>query len=156
MQGKPPVFCIDLFTDANETFFQGKLVRKLCDLFPVIKNVINYAVLSKHQIALEDLPSWDSEDGRECARYRAVLSRDFITWGAGDVHTIESLMPEQRGELMDTEDADSEPVDETPYMDVSVDQKTTIEDNLVCVPNLESRLSANPMSMNRVVLLKKP
>lgn len=147
MQGELRVFCTTFFSDTNETFFQGKLVRRLCDLFPVIKNVINYAVLSKHQIVLGDLPSWDSEDGRGCARYRAVLSRDFIAWGAGDVHTIESLMPEQqRGELMDTEDADSEPADETPYMDVSVDQKTTIEDNLVCVPDLNLRLFANPIS----------
>ena len=120
--------------------FQGKLVRRLCDMSSHIKNVISYAVLSMHQIELGDLPSWDFEDGRECARYRAVLSRDFLTWGEGDVHTIESLTPQQSSELMDTEDADSEPVDETPYMDVSVEQKTTSAGNLVRVPKLVLRL----------------
>lgn len=69
-------------------------MKRLCEVFPVAKGVINNIVLSRHQIELKDLPSWYDSPGRVV--YKAALSRDYITSGAGDVHTLESLMPEQK------------------------------------------------------------
>jgi len=73
-------------------------VKRLCEAFPTAKIAINRVVLSKHQIELKDLPSWD--DGPDHDLFRVALSRDYITSGAGDVHTPESLMPEQKAEAM--------------------------------------------------------
>jgi hypothetical protein len=91
---------------------------------------INRIILSKHQIELERLPSWD--DDPDHAAYRAALSRDYIASGAGDVHTPESLMPEQKTEAMIV---DSDPdlalaSDEIPPAVGSLD---AMSDNLVCV-----------------------
>ena len=51
-------------------------------------------VLLKYHISLEDVPSW--EDGPACHAYVAPLSRDFIRYGVGTVHSLGSLLPEQR------------------------------------------------------------
>ena len=48
----------------------------------------------KYHISLEDVPSW--EDGPACHAFVAPLSRDFIRYGVGTVHSLESLVPEQR------------------------------------------------------------
>lgn len=63
--------------------------------------MISRRVLSKYHISLEDVPSW--EDGPACHAYVAPLSRDFIRYGVGTVHSLESLLPEQRTkEFMET------------------------------------------------------
>jgi hypothetical protein len=49
-------------------------------------------VLEKYQIRLEDVPSW--EDGLASRTYVAKLSRDFLRFGVGEVHSKESLLPE--------------------------------------------------------------
>lgn len=108
-------------------------MKRLCDTFPSSKTVINKAVLSKHQIELEDLPSWD--DGRECAVYKAALSRDYITSGAGDVHTPESLMLEQKLEAMVVDDLASTS-DKIPPATSSSQVAFENEERLVCVYNL--------------------
>jgi hypothetical protein len=71
-------------------------VRRPCDTitFLNIKNIINNVVLSKYEVELADIPSW--EDQVDCGPYRAPLSWDFIAWRAGEVHTPESLTLEQQ------------------------------------------------------------
>lgn len=49
-------------------------------------------VLEKYQIRVEDVPSW--EDGLASRTYVAKLSRDFLRFGVGEVHSKESLLPE--------------------------------------------------------------
>jgi len=73
---------------------QGKLLKKLYDSYPSLKNVIPDSVLSKHQINVEDVPSW--EYGSENVPYAADLCRDFFRVGVGQVHSLDSLMPEDR------------------------------------------------------------
>jgi hypothetical protein len=103
-------------------------VRRLCDNFPNIKNVINNAVLSKYQVEMADIPSW--EDGVDCGPYRAALSRDFIAWGAGEVHTPESLTPEQQNS--ESIDLDNDRLDlASNETAVSTDNNVDKEDNLV-------------------------
>ena len=60
-------------------------------------------VLEKYQIRVEDVPSW--EDGLASRTYVAKLSRDFLRFGVGEVHSKESLLPEAEG---DKDDVDPE------------------------------------------------
>jgi hypothetical protein len=111
-------------------------VKRLCDAFPGAKNAINRVVLSKHQIELEDLPPWD--DGTDHTGYRAALSRDYITSGAGDVHTPESLTPEQKSDAMDMDGNPglaSTPDNNSPATN-SLDEISNNEQSLVCIHNL--------------------
>ena len=103
-------------------------MRRLCDTFPNIKSVINNAVLSKYQVELADIPSW--EDGVDCGSYRAALSRDFIAWGAGEVHTPESLTSEQQNS--ESIDLDNDRLDLALNEEaVSTDNNVDKENNLV-------------------------
>ncbi len=106
-------------------------MRRLCDTFPNIKNVINNGVLSKYQVEMADIPSW--EDDMDCGPYRAALSRDFIAWGAGEVHTPESLMPEQQNsESVDLENDRPSRLDlASNERAVSTDKNVETEDDLV-------------------------
>ena len=108
-------------------------MKRLCETFPSSKNVIRKVVLSRHQIELEDLPSWD--DGRECFVYKAALSRDYMTSGAGDVHTPESLMLEQKPEATIIDDLASAS-DNIPPATSSPVVASEHEERLVCVHKL--------------------
>jgi hypothetical protein len=68
-------------------------LKRIYDSYPSLKDLISRRVLEYH-ISLEDVPSW--EDGPACHAYVAPLSRDFIRYGVGTVHSLESLLPEQR------------------------------------------------------------
>ena len=75
-------------------------MKRIYDCYPSLKDIISTRVL-KYHISLEDVPSW--EDGPACHTYVAPLSRDFIRYGVGTVHSLESLLPEQRTkEFMET------------------------------------------------------
>ena len=69
-------------------------MKRIYDCYPSLKDIIIGRVLLKYHISLEDVPSW--EDGPACHAYVAPLSRDFIRYGVGTVHSLESLLPEQR------------------------------------------------------------
>ncbi|KAJ3507525.1 hypothetical protein NLJ89_g6256 [Agrocybe chaxingu] len=98
-----------LFEDAAakcvEIACKGKLLKKLYQAHPAVKNVITDVVLQKHQINMEDLPSWE-EDPEGCYAYTAKLSKDFMRFGVGEVHTTESLSPEIKEAHSDTEKGD--------------------------------------------------
>lgn len=56
-------------------YLQGKLLRKLYDGFPGILDNLADTVVEKHQLTVEDLPSW--EEGGSCRRYEAKLCREL-------------------------------------------------------------------------------
>lgn len=68
-------------------------MKRIYDCYPSLKDLISRRVLLKYHISLEDVPSW--EDGPACHAYVAPLCRDFIRYGVGTVHSLESLLPEQ-------------------------------------------------------------
>ena len=68
-------------------------MKRIYDCYPSLKDMIIRRVLLKYHISLEDVPSW--EDGPACHAYVAPLCRDFIRYGVGTVHSLESLLPEQ-------------------------------------------------------------
>ena len=81
-------------------------MKRIYDYHPSLKDIIIRRVL-KYHISLEDVPSW--EDGPACHAYVAPLSRDFIRYGVGTVHSLDSLLPEQRTkEFMETAKDDVE------------------------------------------------
>ncbi|KAF8158160.1 hypothetical protein B0H34DRAFT_443560 [Crassisporium funariophilum] len=106
---------------------KGKFMKKLYDGFPVLKNMISRLVLQKYQISVQDVPSW--EDGPDASAYVAKLCRDFLRYGVGEVHSMESMMPEQNKEVMDLEKEDiqnagSTSIDVTPlYEDLQEDDE---------------------------------
>ncbi|EEB92532.1 hypothetical protein MPER_08943, partial [Moniliophthora perniciosa FA553] len=53
---------------------KGKTLKKLCDSYPSVHEVIARTVLDVHQIDLYDLPQADDTDA--CPRFRAKLCRD--------------------------------------------------------------------------------
>lgn len=81
-------------------------MKRIYECYPSLKDIISRRV-HKYHISLEDVPSW--EDGPTCHAYVAPLSRDFIRYGVGTVHSLESLLPEQRTkEFMETAKDDVE------------------------------------------------
>ncbi|KAF8195571.1 hypothetical protein BJ912DRAFT_1021259 [Pholiota molesta] len=71
---------------------KGKLLKTLAEGFPHLKHTVARLTLQKYQISIEDVPSW--EDGADNEAYGAKLCRDFLRFGVGEVHTLESLLPE--------------------------------------------------------------
>lgn len=69
-------------------------MKRIYDRYPSLKALISRRVLLKYDISLEDIPSW--EDGPACHAYVAPLCRDFTRYGVGAVHSLQSLLPEQR------------------------------------------------------------
>ncbi|KAF8967162.1 hypothetical protein BDZ97DRAFT_570221 [Flammula alnicola] len=85
---------------------KGKLLKSLNEGFPHLRHTITKLALQKYQLDLEDVPSW--EDGSDCQSYIAKLCRDFLRYGVGEVHAIESLLPEQpKKETANLEHAES-------------------------------------------------
>jgi hypothetical protein len=54
---------------------QGKMLRKLYESFPGVHDVIVSSVLTRFQIDVDSLPSW--EDTGSAGSYRAPLCRDY-------------------------------------------------------------------------------
>ncbi|KDR82830.1 hypothetical protein GALMADRAFT_220831 [Galerina marginata CBS 339.88] len=82
----------DVAVKCLEIACKGKLLKRLLEAFPPLKTTLTYLILQKYQINLEDLPSWEA--GMEHPPYVAKLCRDFLRYGVGEVHTLESLVPE--------------------------------------------------------------
>ncbi|CAA7261575.1 unnamed protein product [Cyclocybe aegerita] len=95
----------DVAAKCVEIACKGKLLKKLYHAHPAVKDVISDVVLQKHQINVEDLPSWE-EDHEGCYAYAAKLSKDFMRFGVGEVHTTESLSMEIKEVHPDTEKGD--------------------------------------------------
>lgn len=55
---------------------KGKMLKKLHDGYPTVRQAIVRAVLTKHRINLEDLPP--AEDITACTRYRPKLCRSYF------------------------------------------------------------------------------
>jgi len=83
----------EVATKCVEIACKGKLLKKLYESFPIVKNVITNLVLSTYQVKVEDFLSSDSDS--ETPSYMATLCRDFVRFSLGEVHSLESLMPEQ-------------------------------------------------------------
>lgn len=64
-------------------------------------------IVEKYQLQLEDLPSWE-EDEVACQRYEAKLSRDFMRFGIGEVHSVESLVPDESDDDVKSERDDDD------------------------------------------------
>ncbi|KAF4617157.1 hypothetical protein D9613_005940 [Agrocybe pediades] len=71
---------------------KGKLLKRLLEAYPRLKDRIGHIILQRYQIQMEDLPSWEDTACRPS--YTATLCRDFLRYGMGEVHTLESLEPE--------------------------------------------------------------
>ena len=67
-------------------------MKSLTEGFPHLKQMIAKLTLDKYQLAVEDLPCWEHE--LNSPTYSARLCRDFMRHGVGEVHTKESLQPE--------------------------------------------------------------
>lgn len=99
---------------------KGRLLKRIYESYPTLKALVSRLVLRKYHISLEDVPSW--EDG-SCHAYVAPLCRDFMRYGVGPVHSLESLLPEECAkESMDTtkgkvQDADSDGMESPLYED---------------------------------------
>ena len=103
-------------------------------------DIISRRVLLKYHISLGDVPSW--EDGAACHAFVAPLCRDFIRYGAGTVHSLESLLPEQRPkEFMDTAKdevkfSDSDALESPPYENSEDYEESSISElvrvNVLC------------------------
>ena len=109
---------------------QGRLLKRIYDYYPSLKDIISARVL-KYQISLEDVPSW--EDGPACHAYVAPLSRDFIRYGVGTVHSSESLLPEQRKEFMeaakdDVQFSESDGLESPPCEDLEDFEESSISE----------------------------
>ena len=110
-------------------------MKRIYDYYPSLKDLISRRVL-KYHISLEDVPSW--EDGPACHAYVAPLSRDFIRYGVGTVHSLESLLPERRTKEFreaakdDVEFSESEGL-ESPPCEVSEDFEESSISELVRV-----------------------
>ncbi|KAF9483532.1 hypothetical protein BDN70DRAFT_873849 [Pholiota conissans] len=72
---------------------KGKLLKIMAEGFPHLKQCLTQLVLQKYQIKIDEVPSWEDE-GSDCEAYVAKLCRDFLRFGVGEVHTLESLQPE--------------------------------------------------------------
>lgn len=55
---------------------KGKLLKRLVEDFPGLKNKIASVVLENYSLGLEDLPSYEDEEA--CAHYHARLCRDHV------------------------------------------------------------------------------
>jgi hypothetical protein len=106
-------------------------LKRIYDCYPSLKDIISRRVLLKYHISLEDVPSW--EDGHIHA-YVAPLSRDFIRHGAETVHSLESLLPEQRTkEFMETAKdevniSESDALESPPYEDSEDYEESSISE----------------------------
>lgn len=72
-------------SDHSDPSAQGKLLKKLFENFPSTHNAVMRQVLERHQLRIEDVPSWE-EDPDAAANYVATLSRDFMRCGLGQNH----------------------------------------------------------------------
>jgi len=75
-------------------------------------------VLRKYHISLEAVPSW--EDGSACHAYVAPLCQDFMRYGVGTVHSLESLLSVKESTEMakdEVQRAESDGLDSPPYAD---------------------------------------
>lgn len=55
---------------------KGKMLKRLVEDFPMLKNTITKVVLERYQLNLEDLPRWE-EDEEACKAFSARLCRDY-------------------------------------------------------------------------------
>ncbi|RDB17847.1 hypothetical protein Hypma_000771 [Hypsizygus marmoreus] len=74
-----------------EVACKGKLLKKLCDGYISVRNVIATTILKKYQLALEDLPTRGNEDA--CRVFEAKLCRDFMKFGLFEPKGKESEVP---------------------------------------------------------------
>ncbi|KAH6912697.1 hypothetical protein BKA70DRAFT_1559177 [Coprinopsis sp. MPI-PUGE-AT-0042] len=64
---------------------KGKLLNRLLDGFPTVRDVIFDEVLERHQIRLEDVPLWEDRDS---STFTALLSRDYARLGPVNIHAL--------------------------------------------------------------------
>lgn len=94
-------------------------MNRLQKAFPSLLKTITDTVIQKYHIEVEDLPCWEEQPERQI--YVAKLCRDFLRFGLGEVHTLESMRPDAKptqevrkgvgaeaalAETLDEEDAD--------------------------------------------------
>ncbi|KAL0961156.1 hypothetical protein HGRIS_006128 [Hohenbuehelia grisea] len=60
---------------------KAKMLKKMYDRYDYLRETIERVVVEKHQIHVDDLPSWEDDD--ICRRYQAKLSRDFSLLRSG-------------------------------------------------------------------------
>jgi hypothetical protein len=59
----------------TKELLQGKLLKKFHDGFPGLLDGLTDVIVEKHQLKVEDLPSW--EEGNGCKGYVARLCREL-------------------------------------------------------------------------------
>lgn len=119
---------------------QGKLLKKLYDGFPSLHNIIMKLIAEKYHLKLEDLPSWE-EDEVACQRYKAKLSRDFQRFVVGEVHSMESLVPDESDD-----DVKSELDEDTDHDIGNAEDRRQLEDIQGAIDVAEGQEDDDPSS----------
>jgi hypothetical protein len=91
-------------------------LKKLYDGFPSLHDVIIRLVSEKHQIRVEDISSWDSEDREAFKGFEAKLCRDFLKFGLLEPPNEESDIEEEDDKAEERE-SDAEDSDDSSSMD---------------------------------------
>ncbi|KAH9480433.1 hypothetical protein JR316_0007033 [Psilocybe cubensis] len=94
---------------------KGKLLNRLQKAFPSLLKTITDTIIQKYSVELEDLPCWEETPVRQI--FVAKLCRDFLRFGLGEVHTLESLQPDAKptqevGKCVGAEAVLAQPLDE--------------------------------------------
>jgi hypothetical protein len=91
---------------------KGKMLKRLVDGYPMLKNTIATVVVEKYQLDLGSLPSREDEDA--CRTYEARLCRDYFFPKPGSVEETldaqdgdgDAAMDDGEGEDLDEEEED--------------------------------------------------
>jgi len=105
----------DVAIKCLEVGCKGKMLKRLVESYPGLKNTIETLVVEKYQLDLDDLPSQDDEDA--CRAYEARLCRDYFfpkvegvdtQDGDGDVTMSDEDDEEEQDELDELSDGGEE------------------------------------------------
>jgi hypothetical protein len=67
---------------------KGKMLKRLVDGYPMLRNTIAKVVIERYQLDLDDLPSHEDEDA--CRVYEARLCRDYLFPKPGGVENVDA------------------------------------------------------------------
>ena len=93
---------------------KGKMLKRLVDGYPSLKNTLATVVIEKYRLDLDDLPNHEDEDA--CRVYQARLCRDYFFPKSGGVQESAGVQGED-GEDMAVRDGDEEGDEEEEELD---------------------------------------
>lgn len=87
---------------------KGKLLKRLVDAYPSLRNTIANVVVERYQLGLDDLPNHEDEDA--CRAYQARLCRDYSFPKPSGVER--TLVPQDMDVVMRHGDVDEIDIDD--------------------------------------------